>query len=409
MSECGIDIVEIERIRSAVKSNERFLAKVFSEKEIEYFRTNGERFESLAGFYAAKEAFAKYKKTGIRGFELSEISVEHEKNGAPFVVFRGERMSVSLSISHDRTHAVAVVCGAEKAVSSCCAEMGDLIPDRKSDAHKGDCGKVFIVAGSEGMTGAAVLCARGAMRCGAGLVTVGTAASERHIVAASVAEPMTVALDACDGIITCKALERILEFAKKSDAVIFGPGLGRNSEIHTILRELLEKYEGKLVIDADGLFALGEDCSILKNRKCSVVLTPHVGEMSRISGLSAQEIQKNRQKTAEDFALKYGVCVLLKGKGTVVAEKGQDCRVYVNTTGNAGMATGGSGDVLSGVIGAYLAQGLSAFDAAKLGAYIHGKAGDIAAEEYGIHGLVAGDIADKLPLAVKSELTGRKA
>ena len=253
MMQCGIDIIEVSRIRDAVEKTNGFLERVFSKKEIEYFEASGRRYETLAGFFAAKEAFAKYKKTGIRGLELSEISVEHEKLGAPFVFFRGEKQTVSLSISHNKTQAVAVVCGCGETIET----VGDkrmkaLIPKRAEDANKGSCGRVFIVAGSEGMTGAAILAARGALRSGAGLVTVGTVASERPVVAVAVVEAMTLALDGTDGRLAMSSSEKICDFAKKSDCVVFGPGLGRNEHIHSILKELLTHYEGVLVIDADG-------------------------------------------------------------------------------------------------------------------------------------------------------------
>ncbi len=408
MIDCGVDIIEISRIRQAVEKNSGFLKKVFSEKEIEYFESSGSRIETLAGFFAAKEAFVKYKKTGLRGLELSEISVEHEKLGAPFVVFRGRKQNLSLSIAHNKSQAVAVICGeSQKIELSRDTQMKDLIPQRSADAHKGDCGRVFIVAGSEGMTGAAVLSARGALRSGAGLVTVGTAASERPIIANGVIEAMTVALDSEDGKIIDSATEKILEYAKRADSVVLGPGLGQNQHIHKVLRRLLSEYDGKIVIDADGLNALSENCDILDERRCEVVITPHPGEMSRLIKKEIGEVQSNREQLASEFALRYGITVVLKGRNTVIAgckTKNADCKLHINTTGNCGMATGGTGDVLSGVVAGFMAQGLSAYDAAVLGAYIHGKAGDIAANKYGIHGLVAGDVAEAVAFAIAHEI-----
>ncbi len=402
MINCGVDIIEVERIKKAVENTSGFTEKVFSQPEIEYFMKSGERFETLAGFYAAKEAFVKYKKIGIRGLGLSEISVEHEGLGAPFIVFRGERQGVSLSISHNKTTAVAVVCGEDQCGKLRSDEMREIIPKRSDDAHKGNCGRLFIIAGSRGMTGAAYLAAKGALRSGAGLVTAGVAQSERHIVASMVPEAMTVDLEDKDGKITEGAMKTILEYANKADAVVFGPGLGANGDMHSILKTLLMEYKGKLVIDADGLNALSKNCDVLKDRSCDVVITPHPGEMSRLTGLTTEEIQQNRVAVATSFAEKYGITVLLKGKGTVVAK---DCgQVKINPTGNCGMATGGMGDVLSGVVAAFLGQGLNPFDSAVLGAYIHGKAGDMAAEKYGIHGLTAGDVADYVAMAIADEL-----
>ncbi len=401
MINCGVDIIEIERIKRAVEKTPGFTEKVFTQSEIEYFGEMGERVETLAGFYAAKEAFVKYKGSGIRGLELSDISVEHEGLGAPFIVFRGKRQGVSLSISHNRTNAVAVVCGEDDYRLMRNAEMKELIPKRSLDAHKGNCGRLFIVAGSRGMTGAAYLAAKGALRSGAGLVTIGTPESERHIVACMLPEAMTVALEDYDGKITEGAMKTILEYANKSDAVVFGPGLGQNNDMHSVLKGLLLDYKGKLVIDADGLNTLSKNCDILKDRSCDVVITPHPGEMSRLSGLSIEEIQQNRAAVAMAFAEKYGITVLLKGRKTVIAD---GSRVRINSTGNPGMATGGTGDVLSGVVAAFLGQGLSVFDAAVLGAYIHGKAGDMAAEKFGIYGLMAGDVADYTAFAIADEI-----
>ncbi len=403
MTACGIDIIEISRIQKAVEKNKEFLNRVFSESEIEYFKKNGERFEILAGFYAAKEAFVKYKKTGIRGLEFSRISVEHEDQGAPFIVFDGKPQSVTLSISHDKTHAVAVVCGIKQcADAGQNEEIGKLIPRRKDDAHKGSCGRVFVVAGSRGMTGAAVLAAKGALRCGSGLVTVGTPESERHIVAGHLVEAMTLGLEEKDGIVSSRAMKKILKAAHQADAIVFGPGLGKDSDIPEILTELVRSYSGVLVIDADGLNALSKNCGILKCAKGKVVITPHPGEMCRLTGRNIEDIQKNREAVAVEFAKKYGITVVLKGKDTVIASNTGEVRV--NPTGNCGMATGGMGDVLAGVIASFAGQGLCAFDAAVFGAYIHGKAGDIARSEKGIHGMIATDVVEMLPLAIKTEI-----
>ena len=164
-----------------------------------------------------------------------------------------------------------------------------------------------------------------------------------------------------------------------------------------------------MIIDADGLNGLSKNCDILHERKCSVVITPHPGEMSRLTGKSIDEIQKNRQTVATELASKYGITVLLKGKDTVIAhcdEISGECEMFINPTGNCGMATGGTGDVLSGVITSFLGQGLTPFEGASLGTYIHGKAGDIAAKEKGIYGMIAGDVAETIPLAIKTEIEG---
>ncbi len=401
MINCGTDIIEIDRIKDAVSKTSGFLEKVFSDDEIAYFRSNGERYETLAGFFAAKEAFSKYHKTGLRGFKLKDISVKHEQSGAPYIEFCGARQAVSLSISHNKTCAVATVCGNgyAVAVNQDAKKMSVLIPNRKNDAHKGDFGVVTVIAGSCGMTGAAVLSAYSALRTGSGLVTLATAESERQIAASYRAEIMTKGLPSENGIICGRAIPEILAAIKKANAVVFGPGIGQSEEICEILAEVITNYKGKLVIDADGLNALSRNLDILEQKTCDVILTPHVGEMSRLSGLTASEIQSNRKKCSEDFVAKYGVCLVLKGEATVVAAP--DKEAYINSTGNVGMATAGCGDVLSGVIASLLGQGLDCFDAAMLGVYIHGTAGDIAAAEKGCHGVVSGDVAEAIPYAIK--------
>ncbi|MBE7032212.1 MAG: NAD(P)H-hydrate dehydratase [Ruminococcaceae bacterium] len=401
MIRCGTDIVEIDRIKAAVTGVTGFFDKVFADCEIEYFRQNGKRYEILAGFYAAKEAFSKYLQTGIRGFSLRDVSVDHEPSGAPFIRFFGEKQEVSLSISHNKTTAIATVCGKSfvGVDKDTAKKMSGLLPVRKSGGNKGDFGRITVVAGSKGMTGAAVLSAYSALRTGSGLVTLLTAESERAIAAAYRAEIMTGGLSCENGIITADAAERVIEFANKSDAVVFGPGLGQSDGVFEVLSRLIREYDGNLVIDADGLNALSKNPEILKDKSCKIILTPHPGEMSRLAKKTIEGIQNDRKNCAEQFAAEYDVTIVLKGEGTVVTAPGEES--YINETGNVGMATAGSGDVLSGMIASLAGQGLGAFDAAALGVYLHGLAGDIAADEKTVYGVVAGDIAEKVPDAFK--------
>lgn len=400
MTKCGIDIIEISRIQNAVQKNSRFPEKVFSAREIEYFRSHGCRFETLAGFFAAKEAFSKFLGCGISGHEfLRSTEILHGTSGAPYICFRGQQIRASVSISHNRTNAVAVVCGESlyfKDEHS--TKMAQLLPKRADDANKGSCGRAFIVAGSTGMTGAAYLSARAALRSGSGLVTVATPSSEQCILACKLTEAMTLPLPCSNGIITRDSIPVILENITSANAAAIGPGLGKSDDIVLIVEELLKTYTGTLIIDADGINALSRNIDILKSKRCSVILTPHPGEMSRLAACPISQIQATREKTASEFARRYGVFVVLKGKDTVIAAP--DGKPEINPTGNCGMATGGTGDVLTGVITAFAAQGAAPFDAAVLGTYIHGKAGDIAAEKKGIHGLIAGDVAEALPDAI---------
>ncbi len=397
---CGIDIIEISRIEEALKKTNGFLEKVFSPGEIAYYIENGKRPQHLAGAFAAKEAYGKYLGTGLSGLDLSELSVMHKLNGQPYMVYRGKELAVTLSISHNNSTAVAVVCG-ESALPEYPRLDGarELLPSREKSANKGDFGRIAVIAGSRGMTGAAVMSAYSALRTGSGLVTLATADSERAIAAGFYPEIMTYGLKSENGVIAAVALKDILKLIKNADAVVFGPGLGRSRDLTDILREILKDYRGKLLIDADGLNALAENVDILKDKSCEVVLTPHPGEMSRLAGLTIDEIQKMRQDVAMEFAEKYNLCVVLKGAETVVTKPGGF--TYVNQTGNPGMATAGTGDVLSGVVGSLMGQGLDIFDSARLGVYIHGLAGDIAKEKFGEYSMTATDVMNNLPDAIK--------
>ena len=267
---------------------------------------------------------------------------------------------------------------------------------RAVDAHKGDFGKVLIVAGSVGMSGAAALAGRAALRAGAGLVRVATPKSVLPIVASIEPSFTTIALPEDDvGRISAKAVNIILEAAGENDAVAFGPGIGTSGALRSILEILLEQQQLRLLIDADGLNNLAAMTDWPAKLRAKLVLTPHPGEMRRLwSGLFREGPPPDRQEQAAKLAQRTGSIVALKGAGTVVTD-GE--RVYVNQTGNPGMATAGSGDVLTGVITALMGQDLSDFDAAVLGVYIHGLAGDLAAEKLGQVSLIATDIAQALP------------
>ena len=276
-----------------------------------------------------------------------------------------------------------------------------LLPARAASAHKGDFGRVFLVAGSKGMHGAAALCVQGCLRTGAGLVTLGLAKSLHDaMVQALPPEAMLKLLpDTKEGSLATGALPEIVTTADKMDAVAIGPGLSQNAQTQELIREIVPKITKPLVLDADALNALAADPGILRKRLLPCILTPHAGEMGRLIRQSADQVQSDRQRIAVEFAKKYKVVVVLKGQGTVVAA--YDERVYINDTGNAGMATGGAGDVLTGVIAALLAQKLELFNAARLGVYLHGLAGDVAAAEQGQVGLLASDIADRIPQAIR--------
>jgi NAD(P)H-hydrate epimerase len=278
-------------------------------------------------------------------------------------------------------------------------------PLRRRDAHKGDFGHLLVVAGSLGKTGAAVLAARGALRAGAGLVTIATPEPCLPLMAPAIPEAMTAPLPATNsGALSDSGLERLLALARGRDAVVLGPGLGQERRTRLLVQAFVRQCPVPLVIDADGLNALapaGEEPGQLGalRREAPTVLTPHPGEMARLVGRSSREVQAARPEIAGVLARATGAVVVLKGERTVVAEP--QGRAAVAPTGNPGLATGGTGDVLAGVVGALLARH-GALLAATAGVLVHGRAGDLAAAARGEEGLTAGDVVDALPAAIES-------
>lgn len=272
------------------------------------------------------------------------------------------------------------------------------LPIRPVDTHKGECGRVFILAGSPGLTGAAAMSAMGCVRSGAGLIVVGTPASCNPILEVKLTEAMTIPLPETDsGTISGKALKEIEMRLRWATVCAIGPGLGRVEETVEAILDLISGLTLPVVIDADGLYALAEKPSALKKLPPDTILTPHIGEFARLCECDAAEVKNSRVELVREKAEEWNAVVLLKGSPTLIGAP--DKKVYLNPTGNAGMATGGVGDVLTGVIAALMGQGLSPVDAAFCGAYMHGMAGDRASEEKGFVGLAACDIVDFLPQA----------
>ena len=283
--------------------------------------------------------------------------------------------------------------------------MRDLVPARAADSHKGDFGRVLVVAGSLGRSGAAHLAAIGALRSGAGLVTIATPKSCLPIVAAMAPEYMTEGLEeTMSGTVDYAALDRVLEF--KADVIALGPGLGQSPGTAAFVHGLLERAGVPLVLDADALNAFSGDPDRLMGRDgVDVVITPHPGEMARLLNTSVEAVQHDRLRHATEFAARHRVHVVLKGHRTIIA--GPDNRAFINLTGNSGMATGGTGDILTGMIAAWFGQLLDAEAACKLAVYLHGAAGDLAEADEGDVALVAGDVAARLGDAVM-ELTAKR-
>ena len=322
--------------------------------------------------------------------------------------FAGYKRSLLLHPGASHAGRVAIIdigippAEVERGIATFVLEEADArrhFPPRRADAHKGSFGHLLVVAGSVGKTGAAALAGFAALRSGVGLCTIATAASQQPIVAALGMEPMTEPLAETVGqTVSLKARERILELAARTDAVALGPGLSLDPETQELIRGLVVDVRRPMVVDADALSALGGHLDLLDRAAGPRALTPHPGEMARMLGSTVAEVQADRLETVRMFCVRHRVALALKGAGTVIG--GPDGRVFINPTGNPGMASGGSGDVLTGMVGAFLARGLDALTALQAGGFLHGLAGDLACAERGEDSLIAGDIIEAIPAAM---------
>ncbi|MGD9824373.1 NAD(P)H-hydrate dehydratase [Desulfobacter sp.] len=279
-------------------------------------------------------------------------------------------------------------------------DIAALIPARDFNAHKGSFGHLLVLAGSPGKTGAAALCANAAMRTGAGLVTLGVPEKLMPVMELMVIEPMTAALaQTPSGGLDAAALDDIITLLADKSALALGPGMGTDPGTRELIKAIISIVSVPMVIDADGLNCIANDPDILNTVKAPVILTPHPGEMARLTGKSTADIQQNRMETARNFAEKYKVILVLKGAQTLVACP--DGAVFICPTGNPGMACGGMGDVLAGMIAAFLAQDLPPESAALAGVYVHGQCGDLLAEDHAL-GFSASDMVAGIPQALNS-------
>lgn len=278
-----------------------------------------------------------------------------------------------------------------------------LIPERRRYSHKGTYGHVLIVAGSRGKTGACLMAARACLRSGAGLVTIGVPETLVSVFQSRVTDEMCLGLpDRGDGSLSKDALKEIIDFTeKKAQVLAIGPGIGVTEDTREIIKGLLGKIKIPVVLDADAINCL-EDMPEVLEGKGNCIITPHPGEFSRLTGIAKEEVEKKRIDLASAFSLKYNVTLVLKGVPTVIGHEGY---VYINPTGNPGMAKAGSGDVLTGIVSGLMAQGLSGLNASILGVYLHGLAGDMGACDKGLWSLLASDIIEYIPGAFK-ELKG---
>jgi NAD(P)H-hydrate epimerase len=272
------------------------------------------------------------------------------------------------------------------------------LPRRWADSHKGDYGRALLVGGSRGMSGAIALAGKATLRGGAGLVTLAVPRAVQDVVAAFEPSYMTRGLADADGRLAAAAADEVIELSQKATAVALGPGLGRSAALTDLVARLYLEIERPMAVDADALFALAEKAKALQPGGPRVI-TPHPGEFARLTGQPYDAARRAEAAAAlAQCDSTNKTVVVLKGDHTVVTDGAQVC---INQTGNPGMATGGTGDVLTGVITALLCQGLTPFDAARLGVHVHGKAGDLAAQELGQVSLIASDLLDYLPAAFR--------
>ncbi|CAG7588892.1 ATP-dependent (S)-NAD(P)H-hydrate dehydratase [Peptoniphilus tyrrelliae] len=389
----GIDIVEVNRIKKIMRDHENFLAKVFNEDEIKRIEKRKNPYERIAGMYAAKEAVAKAMTTGIGKISFHDIKIKYIENLPHAEVFNKK---FYLSISHEKNYAVAVAKLCEDSPEKIFdekiildEELKAIWKNRDEDSHKGDFGKIAIVGGSLGMTGSSYLSSNAALKSGAGLVYNLVPREIFDIMSIKFIEPIAKSFD---------DLDEMEKFLGGMDAIAMGPGMGLGDYGRSVFGKIINT-EKNLLIDADGLNILSQNLNLLEERKSfTTILTPHEGEFARLTGLSLEEIKNNRKRLAVEFAKKYKLILVLKGHNTIVTD-GE--RVYINKTGNSGMATGGSGDVLTGIISAFM-KNYSLFDAARLGVYIHGLAGDIYASKNSKTSLRARDLIENLSTVFKN-------
>ena len=274
------------------------------------------------------------------------------------------------------------------------ADVMNILPDRASDTHKGDFGRLLLLCGSKGYTGAAALSAMGALRSGAGFVYFGVPDSIYPIVAMKLTEPVVFPLKDSDGMLSVDAIPEIEAMLARMDAVLIGPGLGQSEGTLAVVKYILEHFTGPVVLDADGINVVKSHINVLRGRTNITIVTPHDGEFLRLGGTFSDNRATDAMKLSQDL----GVILVLKGNRTVITD-GTYC--YMNTTGNPGMAVGGSGDVLAGIIVGLLGQKISPLKAAACAVWLHGAAGDLCAEQIGQYGMLPSDMLHILPRLLK--------
>lgn len=391
----GIDIVNIEKFDKKI-NNEYFIKKAFTENEIYYASLKKDKIKTLAGIYAAKEATIKTYDLNLGSILRGKIEINHINN-KPELLIAGKKISAEISISHDGLYAIGICFQEENKIQiEVDKEIKKLMPNRKANSHKGDYGRIGFLGGSPGMAGSIYMSSMAALRAGGGLVYTLVPQSISKILQIKANEQIVKDIPCQEFYYDDKILKNILSTSKDLDVLAIGPGMGKEESLNKLIAMILSSTEAQIIIDADGLNALSRDLSIL-NPKKNIVLTPHIKEFSRLSGLSIKEINSDRVKISQDFARRNKVVLVLKSESTIVTDGD---KTYINKIGNPGMATAGSGDVLTGIIASFLHR-LSPYDAAVLGVYLHSLAGDIARQKLGEDSLIATDIINNLSKAIK--------
>jgi holo-[acyl-carrier-protein] synthase len=396
----GVDVAAIPRIAEAQKRfGNRFLRKFLSDREIAYCGDSPERW---AGRWAAKEAIGKAMPSGVPRPRMRDVEILPSDDGRPQVRVAAATTltgrTVDVSIAHDGHFAVAVAVIPEaEAIPS----RGDLpngfqLPARPRDGHKGTFGTVVVVAGSQGFTGAAYLASMGAARSGAGIVRLLVAQSIYPILAQKCTEVIVGPVpEISPGVMGHASLSGILRGFAGADAGVIGPGLGRDASTRRLVEDLVPRVAAPLVLDADALNLLSEHRTILPRLSPQIVLTPHPAEFARLSGLETGAVQQDRRGIASRFAKVWNKVVVLKGAGTVIAAP--DGRVTLNPIATPALASGGTGDVLAGLIGGLMAQKLPPFEAAVTGVHVHSLAGMDLEVSLGQAGVLASDLLPQIP------------
>lgn len=389
----GIDLVDIEKF--SIKASDKFLKKIYTENELTYSFNKRNSLQTLAGIFAAKEAIIKAINLNLAYILRKKIEIKHIDN-RPIAFLGGKEINGSISISHDGNYAIAICQIKEQYQMNISKEIKVLMPKRKSESHKGDYGRIAVLGGSSGMAGSVYMASLAAMRTGAGMTFILAPKSISKILQIKANEQIIKEIACQNFYYSPEIVKQILDNIDGKDALIIGPGMGKGENLNELISEIITSTDIDIIIDADGLNAISKDLSILKSKN-NIILTPHMGEFSRLTGIEIDKIKADEENIARKFAKDNDVILVLKSNQTIVTD-GEN--FYKNEIGNPGMATAGVGDVLTGVIASFMKR-LDPFEAAKLGVYIHSLAGDIASQKLGEDSLMATDIIDSLPDAIK--------